>query len=39
MPASLKAYTIVQMLPFDGTDLQYRIKFVGETFERIAKKT
>jgi hypothetical protein len=38
MPASLKAYTIVRQLPSDGADLQYRIKSVGETFERIAKE-
>ena len=37
-PASLKAYTIVRLLPSDGTDLQYRIKSAGETFERIAKE-
>jgi hypothetical protein len=38
LPASLKAYTITRQLPSDGTDLQYRIKSVGETFERIAKE-
>jgi len=38
VPGSLKAYTIVRLLPSDGTDLQYRIKSPGETFERIAKE-
>jgi hypothetical protein len=38
VPASLKAYTIIGLLPSDGNDLQYRIKSAGETFERIVKE-
>jgi hypothetical protein len=38
VPVSLKAYTIVRLLPSDGNDLQYRIKSASESFERIAKE-
>jgi hypothetical protein len=29
---------IIKLLPSDGIDLLYRIKCVGETFERVAKE-
>jgi hypothetical protein len=38
MPASSWQYKILQLLPAEGTDLLYRIKSSGETFERVAKE-
>lgn len=39
MPASSREYKIVRLLPAEGGQLQYRIKGVGETFERIARES
>ena len=39
LPAGAQAYKIVRVLPADGDDLQYRIKSVYETFERIARES
>ena len=36
--ASSRKYKVVRLLPPEGTDLLYRIKSVGETFERVAKE-
>jgi hypothetical protein len=36
--ASSREYKVVRLLPPEGTDLLYRIKSVGETFERVAKE-
>jgi hypothetical protein len=33
-----REYKIVRLLPPEGVDLLYRIKSVGETFERVAKE-
>lgn len=38
MPASAREYKIVRLLPPEGSDLLYRIKSVGEAFERVAKE-
>jgi hypothetical protein len=38
MPPSSWQYKIVRLLPPDGSDLLYRIKSSGETFERIARE-
>jgi hypothetical protein len=38
MRASAREYKVVRLLPPEGTDLLYRIKSVGETFERVAKE-
>jgi hypothetical protein len=38
MPPSSWQYKIVRLLPADGSDLLYRIKSSGETFERIARE-
>ena len=35
MPASARGYKIMRLLPPEGTDLLYRIKSAGETFERV----
>lgn len=39
MPASSREYKILRLLPPEGTDLLYRIKSPGETFERVAKES
>lgn len=39
MPASSRRYEILRQLPAEGTELLYRIKSPGETFERVAKET
>jgi len=38
VPALMTAYKIIKLLPLDGSDLMYRIKSAGETFERVAKE-
>ena len=37
--AANDAYRIVQLLPSDGEDYQYRIKSANEAFERVAKES
>jgi hypothetical protein len=36
--ASSREYKIVRLLPPEGVDLLYRIKSIGEAFERVAKE-
>jgi hypothetical protein len=38
MPPSSWQYKIVRLLPPDGSDLLYRIKSSGETFERVVRE-
>jgi hypothetical protein len=38
VPASSRQYTIVRLLPFEDSEFMYRIKSVGEAFERVAKE-
>jgi hypothetical protein len=38
MSASARVYKILRLLPAEGSDLLYRIKAVGEAFERVAKE-
>ncbi|MET0193065.1 MAG: hypothetical protein ABW200_06800 [Hyphomicrobiaceae bacterium] len=38
MRASSREYKVVRLLPPEGTELLYRIKSVGETFERVVKE-
>ncbi len=38
MPVSSREYKIMRLLPLEGGDLLYRIKSVGETFERVARE-
>ncbi len=33
------AYRVVRLMPHDGGDYQYRIKSVGEAYERVAKES
>ena len=33
------SFTVVKLLPTDGDEHQYRIKSVGEAFERVAKES
>lgn len=39
LPASGRAYSIVRLVPPQDGQNQYRIKSVGETFERMAKES
>lgn len=36
--ASSREYKVMRLLPPEGVDLLYRIKSVGEAFERVAKE-
>jgi hypothetical protein len=38
MPVSSRGYKIVRLLPSEGSDVSYRIKSSGETFERVARE-
>ncbi|KIZ34598.1 MULTISPECIES: hypothetical protein [Rhodopseudomonas] len=38
-PAASGAYEVIQLLPVDGDDCQYRIKNSTEAFERVAKES
>jgi hypothetical protein len=38
MPASAREYKVLRLLPPEGSELLYRIKSVGEAFERVAKE-
>lgn len=38
-PASARAYSIVRLLPPEGTELLYRIKATSEVYERVAKES
>jgi hypothetical protein len=33
------AYRVMRLLPHDGGDYQYRIKSMGEAYERVAKES
>ena len=33
------SYRIVRLLPPDGEDFQYRIKSIGEAYERVARES
>jgi hypothetical protein len=33
------SYRIVRLLPPDGDDFQYRIKSLGEAYERVARES
>ncbi len=38
MSSSAREYKVLRLLPAEGTDLLYRIKSIGESFERVAKE-
>lgn len=38
VPASSRQYKIVALLPVEESEFTYRIKSVGEAFERVAKE-
>jgi hypothetical protein len=38
-PGSNGSYRVVRLLPPEGDDYQYRIKSVGEAYERVAKES
>ena len=39
VPASVRAYKVLRLLPQDGGERLYRIKTIAEAFERIAKES
>jgi hypothetical protein len=39
VPASVRSYKILRLLPKDGIECLYRIKTIAEAFERIAKES
>ena len=39
VPTSGRQYEIIQLLPSDGGELQYRVKSKFEAFERVAKES
>ena len=39
LPASVRAYKILRLLPQEGGEPLYRIKTIAEAFERIAKES
>ena len=38
-PGASGSYKIIRLMPSDGDDYQYRIKSMGEAFERVAKES
>jgi hypothetical protein len=38
MSASAREYKVLRLLPAEGGELLYRIKSIGEAFERVAKE-
>ncbi len=39
LSASVRAYKILRLMPFDGGELFYRIKTISEPFERVARES
>jgi hypothetical protein len=39
IPVTSREYTILRLLPLEGTEHKYRIKTLAEQFERIAKES
>lgn len=39
VPASIREYKILRLMPYEGGERQYRIKTIAELFERIAKES
>lgn len=39
VPASIREYKILQLLPSEGGERTYRIKSITEPFERVAKES
>jgi hypothetical protein len=39
IPASIREYKILRVLPNEGGERTYRIKTIAEQFERIAKES
>jgi hypothetical protein len=39
VPASVRAYKILRLLPHEGGERLYRIKTIAEAFERVAKES
>jgi len=39
VPTAGRRYEIVRLLPPEGGEFQYRVKAIGESFERMAKES
>lgn len=39
VPASIREYKVLKLLPSDRGEQQYRIKSIAELYERIAKES
>jgi hypothetical protein len=39
VPASVRSYKILRLMPFEGGDRLYRIKTIVEAFERVARES
>ena len=39
IPASIREYKVLRMLPHENGERQYRIKTIAELFERVAKES
>lgn len=39
MPTAGRRYAIVRLLPPEGGEFQYRVKALGESFERMARES
>jgi hypothetical protein len=39
IPASMREYKILRVLPFEGGERQYRIKTIAEQFERVVRES
>jgi hypothetical protein len=39
LPPSSRQYKVLRLLPTEGGELLYRIKSIGELFERVAKES
>ena len=39
VPASIREYKVLRLMPYDGGERQYRIKTIAEQFERVARES
>lgn len=39
VPPGGREYKVLRLMPIEGGDLLYRIKSVGETYERVARES
>lgn len=39
VPASIREYKVLRLMPYEGGERQYRIKTIAEQFERVARES